>query len=346
MRKFLIKCSAWEYWPMWLTYLPSSIYYVYLSIKAGTPFFFSAANPSIENGGMFFESKKEVYAILPDDLYPCTLHFEADVDELKIAADMQAVGLSFPIVAKPDRGERGWLVKIIHDISSLLQYRQNIQRPFLIQSYIQFPMELSIFYVRYPSASKGFITSITGKKLLSVTGDGERNIRALILADDRAFLQLDVIEKQQLVDMQRIPEKGEIITLVHIGNHARGTTFLNWNEYITSALTDRINQISNSIPGFYFGRFDILCESMASLEQGHDFYILELNGAGAEPAHIYQPGFSYFKAQMVIMKHFRYLYDIASAVHQTGVPYMSWQSYRRKKKEEQLFKAGLTNECI
>ena len=66
IRRFLIQLISWEYWPIWATYLPASLYYSYLSLRAGSPFFFSAANPSIENGGMFFESKKNVYAQILD----------------------------------------------------------------------------------------------------------------------------------------------------------------------------------------------------------------------------------------------------------------------------------------
>jgi hypothetical protein len=35
--------------------------------------------------------------------------------------------------------------------------------------------------------------------------------------------------------------------------------------------------------GFYFGRLDIMYQSIADLEQGKDFAIVELNGAASEP---------------------------------------------------------------
>jgi len=62
IRAFHIKASSWEYWPMWLVYLPASLYFIYLSLKARSFFFFSAANPSIETGGMFFESKWSIFS--------------------------------------------------------------------------------------------------------------------------------------------------------------------------------------------------------------------------------------------------------------------------------------------
>ncbi len=343
IRRFLIKLTSWEYWPIWATYLPASLYYSYLSLRAGSPFFFSAANPSIENGGMFFESKKNVYAQIPEHLYPPTIHLEADTEPVKIFQRIQEKRMAFPLVAKPDRGERGWLVKILRDEQELIQYVNIVNRPFLLQTYVNFPLELSIFYVRHPFWKNGKITSITGKKFLSVIGDGKITLNKLINRNPRTFLHEETIHKIAGYNGDEILQAGEEKILVRIGNHARGTTFLNYNNLIDEALEIVIDRISKSIPDFHFGRLDIVCKSVESLKQEKDFYILELNGAGAEPAHIYQPGYSYFKAQMDIMKHFRLMFDIARYLNKQGHPYMTLPDYRQKKREEKVFKGTLKN---
>ncbi len=343
IRRFLIKLTSWEYWPIWATYLPASLYYSYLSLRAGSPFFFSAANPSIENGGMFFESKKNVYAQIPEHLYPPTIHLEADTEPVKIFQRIQEKRMAFPLVAKPDRGERGWLVKILRDEQELIQYVNIVNRPFLLQTYVNFPLELSIFYVRHPFWKNGKITSITGKKFLSVIGDGKITLNKLINRNPRTFLHEETIHKIAGYNGDEILQAGEEKILVRIGNHARGTTFLNYNNLIDQALEIVIDRISKSIPDFHFGRLDIVCKSVESLKQEKDFYILELNGAGAEPAHIYQPGYSYFKAQMDIMKHFRLMFDIARYLNKQGHPYMTLPDYRQKKREEKVFKGTLKN---
>ena len=343
IRIFLIKLSSWEYWPIWATYLPASLYFSYLSLRAGSPFFFSTANPSIENGGMFFESKKNVYAQIPEELYPPTIHLEADTESEEIFRKIREKGMAFPLVAKPDRGERGWLVKIIYHEAELIQYVNVVNRPILLQTYVNFPMELSIFYVRHPSWEKGKITSITGKKFLSVTGDGKSTLKKLIRQNPRTFLQEQTLHKIQGFYGDEILPAGEEKILVRIGNHARGTTFLNCNNLIDENLEAAIDRISKRIPNFHFGRLDMVCKSVEALKQQKDFYILELNGAGAEPAHIYHPGYSYFKAQMDIMKHFSIMFDIARYFNKQGYPYMTLSDYRKKKRQEKAFKGTLKN---
>ena len=339
-RRFSIRMGSWEYWPMWAAYLPASLYYCWLAMKARSFFFFSATNPSIENGGMFFESKADVYALIPPNLYPKTLHFQAGVSTAEMDRMMAEIGLDYPLVAKPDRGERGWMVKVIRNQDERNAYAHKLDRPFLLQAFVELPVELSIFYIRHPLEQKGRITSVTGKKLLGIKGDGISSIKELVLKDDRAFLQYDFIGRQSDINMEAIPAMNEELVLVRIGNHARGTTFLDRTALVDASLEDRIDQISKQIPGFHYGRFDILCRSVEDLKAGKHFTILELNGAGAEPAHIYQPGYPYFMAQLEIMRHFRDMYHIAMYHHRNGIPFMRWKQYRQKKKEEKAFKFG------
>lgn len=331
---------------MWAVYLPTSIYFAYLSLRARSLFFFSATNPSIENGGMFFEDKKKVYALIPDQLYPSTVYVETDADVNFVLKNLKENQMNFPLVAKPTRGERGWLVKIIYQKEELENYMRKVNRPFLLQTYVDYPIELSIFYVRHPANQNGKITSITGKKFLRVVGDGKRTVLELILRDPRAFLQLDVICNQTDFNKEQVLALGEEKILVRIGNHARGTTFLNMNSLIDEKLTQVMDSVAKSIPGFYFGRFDLVCKSVEKLKEGNDFFILELNGAGAEPAHIYQPGYSYFKAQKDLMHHFKMMYDIATYLHKQGQAYISFSTYKQQKKEERIFKGSLQNSSL
>jgi len=120
-----------------------------------------------------------------------------------------------------------------------------------------------------------------------------------------------------------IPAAGQIITLVSIGNHSRGTKFLSVNHLITPRLVDVFDRISAGVDGFYFGRYDLRCRSMADLYAGRHISILELNGAGAEPAHIYQPGFPLREAYRVLFHHWRVLYRISRENHRQGVAYMT-----------------------
>jgi len=338
LKIFFIKLRSWEYWPMWLVYFPLSFYYTYLAAKARSFFFFSASNPSIETGGMFFESKWSIFKLMPSHYYPTTIFIEPNNALYEIEAKLVAANIHFPIIAKPDRGERGWRVKKLHDVQELAKYKAETPVPFLIQSYVDYPVELSVFYYRYPFSAKGIVTSVTYKKLLSVVGDGFSTIEKLMLKNDRAFLQYKRLESEQQLNLQEVPAFGEERVLVPYGNHVLGTMFINFNHIIDDELTTAIDTISKNIEGFYFGRFDLRCASIEDLKQCKNFAILELNGAGAEPAHIYHPGFSFIEAQKVLMQHFKMLFDAAEANHKVGIPYMSYHDYKQTKKLEKAFK--------
>lgn len=328
----------WEYWPMWLVYLPVSFYYVYLSLKAKSFFFFSASNPKIENGGMFFESKWLIFKQIPKELYPSTIFISPNDSIDHIKSKMLDEHINYPIIAKPDRGERGWLVKKIKSETELQQYRASVKVTFLIQSYVNLPLELSLFYYRHPNQKKGTITSLTFKKLLTITGNGLDTIQELIYKNDRAFLQYEHLKKHSQIDFKAILEINQTLEIVPYGNHALGAMFINYNHLISQDLINVFDAISKSIDGFYFGRFDLRCSSFDELILGKNISILELNGAGAEPAHIYDPSFSYWKAQLVLASHYKMMFNAAIENYNRGVEFMNFETFRQIRNAEKLYK--------
>lgn len=328
---------------MWMVYFPSSFYYVYLSFKARSFFFFSASNPSIENGGMLYESKWKIFNLIPSQFYPTTIYigeFEKFTSILKKLSDKN---ISFPFIAKPDIGGRGFGVKKIHSMNDLEAYRKSVSVSFLIQEFVTYPVELSVFYYRKPGNKKGEITSVTKKELLTVIGDGKSSLDELIKKNDRAFLQYEKLKFDSNLNLSYIPAKGESKLLVPYGNHVLGAMFLNHNEIIDETLTKTFDAICEKINGFYFGRFDLKCKSIEDLKKGVNFSILELNGAGAEPAHIYDPNFSYFKAQRELKKYFKHMYQASIENHKKGVPYMKYKEFKviRKLEKEHNNKIAL-----
>ncbi len=338
LRARLIRLASWEYWPMWAVYFPASFYFIFLSIRARSFFFFSAANPSIETGGMFFESKWSIFQLLPKNSFPPTILVNPDLDIHEILNSLKQAAIVFPVIAKPDRGERGWGVKKVNDINELTRYREAVKVPFIIQSYIDSPIELSIFYTRHPSCNKGRITSVTFKKLLSVTGDGRLRVRDLIKQDNRSFLQCSRLQENRGINFDQVLPRGEELVLVPYGNHVRGAMFLNYNHIIDERLTSVIDAISTQIEGFYYGRFDLRCNSIDELKAGKGISILELNGSGAEPAHIYDPSFSYREAQIVISKHYKMMFDAAMENKKRGFSFMNYKDYLRTKRLEKEYK--------
>ena len=326
---------------MWLVYLPASFYFVYLAIKARTFFFFAASNPTIENGGLLFESKWKIFNLIPNDLFPSTLFVNENEEMDALLLRLQLANIKFPFIAKPDVGGRGFGVMKITCIDDLIKYRDVVRVSFLIQEYIDFPLELSVFYVRNPNSIKGEITSVTVKELLTIKGDGVSTIDELINHNDRAFLQYSVLRKDDGMNFNEVLELNKVKTLVPYGNHVRGAKFLDYSHIIDSELTETFDNISSKIDGFYFGRFDIRCSSIEDLKKGKNISILELNGAGAEPAHIYDPNFSYFKAQKVLCSYFKNMYMVSSANHKLGVPYMTLKEFVEIRKLEKQYKSKI-----
>lgn len=339
LKKFRIKLLSWEYWPMWIVYFPSAFYYFFLSLKSRSFFFFSASNPGIENGGMFYESKWKIFELIPKQYFPSTILIREATTLDEIQKKIKSAQLVFPMVAKPDVGGRGFGVQKLHNENDLLNYRNKVKVDFLIQQWIDLPYECSVFYSRYPDKKDGEIISFTEKKLLSIIGDGKSNVRELIFKNDRAFLQFDKLKTK--LNLTEVLKFGEEKMLVPYGNHILGAMFINAEEKISSELIQTFNNISNQIQGFYFGRFDIRCTNFDDLQAGKNIAILELNGAGAEPAHIYHPGFSFFKAQLVLKDYFKRMQQISEINHFNGAVYLKYAEFKRARKEEKKYKSKI-----
>jgi hypothetical protein len=99
---------------------------------------------------------------------------------------------------------------------------------------------------------------------------------------------------------------------------------------------DRLNNESKSL---FYGRYDLKCTSIEDLKDGKNIMIIEYNGAGAEPNHIYDCGMSYGKALKVIAAHWRDMYRIGKINNKNGVAYWSfWKGYRFLQQFKKVFK--------
>lgn len=273
---------------------------------------------------MMGESKFDVLNLVPDEIKPKSVLVKLPASAVEVQNILEQKGYTLPVVFKPDLGERGWMVKIIRSFDDIEKYLAQIKLDFIIQELVDYPLEFGVFYVRYPNDAVGHVNSITMKEFLHVIGDGTSTLEELILAKDRARLQWDTLRITYVDQLKTVPANGERIELVPIGNHCLGTTFLDGNHLITEKLNSSFDHISKQIKGFYFGRYDLRCASLADLENGK-IKVMELNGCGAEPAHIYQPGFSLIKAFGVLFTHWRNLYVISTQNHSRGVPYLSFR---------------------
>jgi hypothetical protein len=224
--------------------------------------FYTAVNPGILNSGIGSESKFTTLQLLPKEYIPkSVLHKEtsAIADTLK---GIEAQGISYPMIVKPDIGFRGLLVKKIEDEQSLVNYLKKYPVDFIIQEFLTHEYECGVFYYRHPNE-----------------------------------------------------EKGTSLKLSSIGNHSKGTRFINGNHLINKELEESLNKLNHQVEGWFYGRLDVKYNSLEELNQGK-FKILELNGILAEPTHIYDATkMSYWKALKTIRTHWKQLYKIARYNH-------------------------------
>jgi hypothetical protein len=347
-KPFWIRLMHWEYWSFNLLYLPVYPVYFFLSLRARSFFFFAAANPKIKNGGFLGESKKDIYKIVPEAFQPGTIFFEKGSGSGQVLKQIEAKGFVYPLIGKPDMGARGRGVKKLDDQSALVTYVDHCLVDFIIQEYVPYENESGIFYYRIPGQEQGNISGIVRKEFLKVTGDGKQNVRDLLKKNPRAVLQLTYLEKTEKSLLDLIPGRGKSMTVVPYGNHARGALFIDDSASINPALIRVMDGICSKIPAFHFGRLDIRYESRELLEQGKSFSIIEVNGAGSEPTHIYDPGHSLFFAWKEIIRHLSLLLRISLANHRLGCPYLSvsegLQMFRDDRKNSELLTRMNKNE--
>jgi hypothetical protein len=315
---FLIKLFNWEYWPTNVVYFPIKIYAIWLAIKAKSFTLFTITNPLIETGGLFGASKARQLAYLSNELKPKTILFTANDSKESILNRMESENISYPFIAKPDRAERGIGVALIHSEEEFYKYLSSIRCDFIVQPYIDYPFEAGVFYIKKPGEEKGQIPSIVVKEFLTVVGDGKKSLLQLMEEMDRARLVIDKVRLRIGDNINAIIPKDKVYLVEPIGNHNRGTKFVNGNEHISLELALIFDKIAGQIPEFYYGRFDLRAPSLEHLKRGEDIKIVEVNGVNAEPAHIYDPNFPLVEGITTLAKHWRWIFEIGDLNRKRG----------------------------
>ncbi|HXH18538.1 MAG TPA: hypothetical protein VNJ07_05595 [Chitinophagales bacterium] len=321
---FLIKLTHWEFWPFYIVYIPVYFYFLWLAVKARSLFFFSASNPGVETGGLFGESKWNVLQKVSPELIPKTVLIKSETPIAVTLERLRHAGIGFPLIAKPDIGERGFLVEKIEDARSLEGYLSRFKIDFLLQEYVDDAFEYNILFYKMPGEANGCISSVTIKQYMSVTGDGKSSVLELMQRDYHAVMQVERFKKEKRKVLEMIPARGETLKIEPIGNHARGATFFDGRKLIDKRMTDTFNAISKRIPDMNIFRFDVKCKAPDDLKTGL-FKIVELNGAGGEPTHIYETGYSLFRAWKDLLHQWNIIYTVSRLNHKSGVKYMSFK---------------------
>jgi membrane protein DedA with SNARE-associated domain len=318
-RPALWRKLKWEFWPAWAAYLPLVPYFIYLAVKYRSLTVFTAANPAIPAGGFAGESKSAILRDLPAESVAdfVVIPREAAADQRLTMALRFARRFGWPFVLKPDVGERGKGVTIVRWAWELEAYLDEAKCDTIIQRHVP-GLEFGIFYYRLPDEARGHIFSITDKRFPFITGDGESTLRELISADERAACLASTYCRMTRHPIDSVPRAGERVQLVEIGSHCRGAIFLDGAQHITPELEGAMDRISQSHPGFCFGRYDVRCASAADLRAGR-FTILELNGVTAEATHIYDPKIPVWRAYRTMVEQWTLAFEIGAQNRRRGI---------------------------
>jgi hypothetical protein len=233
--------------------------------------------------------------------------------------------LSFPVAVKPDVGRMGLMFRKINSFGELYDYHRRTTVDYLIQEFVDYPLEVSVFYYRFPGSASGTITGFIKKECLCVTGDGSSTLLQLMTCYPRVRFRLEEMKTKHESNLDKVIPYGENYILSHALNLSRGGQLISLEHEKDERLLSVFDELSNYTRFFYFGRYDIKCESIEDLKNGRNFKILEFNGGGAEPHHVYGNGNTLFQAWKILIQHWCVLFRISEKNNERGIPYWSFK---------------------
>ncbi|VAX35794.1 hypothetical protein MNBD_PLANCTO03-1245, partial [hydrothermal vent metagenome] len=278
LKTALYRCRHHEFWPGWIYYLPLLPWCTWLALRHRGLMSFTCANPAIPcGGGVVGESKHDILTALAPvgEALLAAVLLEPDTPAVRFAALKAAMRdgrlpPDYPVVLKPDTGQRGYGVRIAHNDADAKDYLTHMHRPVIAQAYHPGPIEIGVSWVRtipkepvntqgddlsnsqgnrlshlqggglssprrLPNTHPhplGRIFSLTIKHFPAIQGDGTHTLEHLITQHPRYRCQASVL-LARLGDRQHdIPKAGEHISLGSIGNHSQGAIFRDAAEHI------------------------------------------------------------------------------------------------------------------
>lgn len=323
--------TRWEYWPRWLFYPPVVLIGVLLpALKRRSLARVTAVNPAIPTGGLVGESKGDVHDAL-DAAHARAVAAGADPERvarpattLRLpsgeaegrAAALEAWrcerGLHWPLVLKPDRGERGAGVAVVDDPGAARAWLRAHPEDALAQEYVP-GVEYGVFWVCEPEAPSGRLISVARKELPEVEGDGRSTLERLVLAHPRHVAMAPFFLERLAERLDEVPAAGERVVLSPLGTHCRGATFYDAEDDATPELLAAVEALLGGCEGFSFGRLDLRAPSREDLRAGRGLVVLELNGLTSEAAHVYDPEAGLLAAWGTLIAQWRLAWRIADA---------------------------------
>ncbi len=318
------RVGRFEQLPKWLNLIPMVAQWLWLGLRYGSVTLPSSANPAITAGGLVGEGKLEYFRIMgPLALAASAEHIGVRVDETTQVGDltdaMNTRGLQFPVIAKPDLGWCGFGVNKIAHVADLARYLQGYPRgqTLVLQRYLPEEGEAGLFYVRHPDAAAGTLIGVLRRHYPRVTGNGRDMVGVLVAADTRLKRMESSASHHADYDPDYVPHAGETVRLSTIASTRVGGMYEDATAAVTPALTARVDAIARDMQQFHVGRFDVRYTTLDALRRG-EFTIMEVNGAGSEAVHAWDPKYSMRQVYRIVFAKQRLLFRIADANRRAG----------------------------
>ena len=318
------RIGHWKTWDWRLKYIPLLPSWFWYCLRSGAVWFFTPSNPGLSFGGFDGQGKMEMYRLLPRGSYPKTVFISHYQDFAEVMKMFVSYGFSYPVVVKPDVGKMGLMFRKIDTIYDLKQYHEMMPVDYILQEFVAYPLEVSVFYFRFPNARKGNITGFIKKEYLTVTGDGESTLADLIRKYPLVRFRQEEMRSKHKDKLNYIIKKGENFCLSYALNLSRGSKLISLEYEKDDRLLKVFDKLSDYSRSFFYGRYDVKCASIEDLKKGRNFSILEFNGSGGEPHHVYANGHNLAKACAELLHHWDILYQISRANHDRGISYWSF----------------------
>ena len=316
----LKKIFYYEFWPFKVLYFIPFLYGIYLIIRARSITYFTAVNPIMRFSGAFGTSKFDYLKYFPEHLIPKSCLIDKKITYSDLREQLFLNKLNFPLIIKPNNAERGKGVEQINSFEELKNYLKTTEfSEILLQEFIDYKIEIGILFFHFPNSQKKKISSIGGKIFCEITGDGKSTLEHLVKKNIRIRHRQKQLKEKFNKEWNRIIPLGKKIKIEPIGNHNRGTEFVNRNKYIDKKVLKTVSEWASYLPDFYYGRFDIKIKSWESLHTGKGVKILEINGVNSEPIDIYDKSCTLWQAYQSIFYHMKIIYQISCINRKKGI---------------------------
>ena len=227
LKKYLWKLCDWEQWPLPFFKFPMGIVWLWFCLKSRSLWFFSSSNPTLEFGGFEGEGKKEMYPQMPPGTYPKTVFSHPGQSAEEVVERVISEKFQFPVAVKPDVGMKGLLLRKIGNTEQLAGFHRRCPVEYMVQEWVDLPIELGVFYFRYPDSPHGKISGLSWKEPIEVLGDGQSPLLDLIKNAPRAAARMEELTKKHAENLHRILPAGEKYQLTLAANRLRGARLHN-----------------------------------------------------------------------------------------------------------------------